>query len=72
MKAVYMILSGLILSIMATLAMAGLISVSELVRPHANEIKPKSTVLAKEICITKQGYAQHKLSDDGCNYPATH
>ena len=59
MKAIYMMLSGLILSIMAALAMAGLISVSEMVRPQANKIKPKSTVKIKEMCSTKEGYAQY-------------
>jgi hypothetical protein len=69
MKAIYMMLSGLILSVIAALAMAGLISVSELVKPQANEVKPKSTVQPKEIGITKEGYAQHQSSDEGCDYP---
>jgi len=66
MKAVYMMLSGLILSIMATLAMAGLLSVSALIEPKTNQsITMESKQDYTGMWVTKDGYIRHELLPNG-------
>lgn len=66
MKAIYMMLSGLLLSIMATLAITGLISVNTLINPKTNHPTAMET---KEqftgMWVTKDGYIRHELLPDG-------
>ena len=66
MKAVYMMLSGLVLSIIATLAMAGLISLSTLIKPtnnHLEVMKPKEDFTG--LWVTEDGYIRHELLTGG-------
>lgn len=66
MKAIYMMLSGLLLSITATLAITGLISVNTLINPKTNHPTAMET---KEqftgMWVTKDGYIRHELLPDG-------
>ena len=66
MKAVYMMLSGLVLSVIATLAMAGLISLSTLIKPTNNH---STAMEAKEdftgMWVTEDGYICHELLSGG-------
>jgi len=66
MKAIYMMISGVVLSIIAALAMAGLISLSTLIKPKTNH----STVMeSKEqftgMWVTKDGKIRQELLPDG-------
>lgn len=66
MKAVYMMLSGLILSIIATLAMAGLLSVSAMVQPKTNQsVTMETTKDYTGLWVTKDGYIRHNLLPGG-------
>lgn len=67
MKAVYIMLSGLILSIMATLAMAGLLSVSAFLEPKINHsvTMEESKQDFTGLWVTKDGYIRHQLLPEG-------
>lgn len=65
MKAIYKILSGLLLSVIATLAMAALVSLSALTKPETNNLKAiGSNEPARTICSTKHAYNHHKPFHD--------
>jgi uncharacterized lipoprotein YddW (UPF0748 family) len=68
MKAIYMMISGVALSIIAALAMAGLISLSTLIKPNTNS--SHSTVMEtneqfRGMWVTKDGYIRHELLPGG-------
>lgn len=66
MKAIYMMLSGLLLSVIATLAMAGLLSVSALIKPKTNHSpKIESNTHYEGKWITKNAVVQYVLLPDG-------
>ncbi|PZR09981.1 MAG: hypothetical protein DI539_21570 [Flavobacterium psychrophilum] len=60
MKLIYKVLSGIILSIIATIAIAGLVSFSNLVKPevkhHSNKISHQQTQIK---IVHKEGICHH-------------
>ena len=61
MKTIYMTLSGIILSVVATIAIAGLVSISNLVKPADNQHEVKVTAQHAQIKMTqKEGLCHHK------------
>jgi uncharacterized protein involved in outer membrane biogenesis len=54
MKTIYMTLSGIILSVIATIAIAGLVSVSNLVKPTENQSVKKVTAQHSSIKMTNK------------------
>lgn len=61
MKTIYMTLSGIILSVLATVAIAGLVSISNLVKPNENQPKVKVSAQHTQIKMThKEGLCHHK------------
>jgi hypothetical protein len=65
MKTIYMTLSVIILSVIATIAIAGLVSVSNLVRPTENQSIMKSGAQHSSIKMThKEGICHHNGKDE--------
>ena len=65
MKTIYMMLSGIILSVIATLAIAGLISISNLVKPAENQPTVKMSAQHSSLKMThKEGICHHNSKDN--------
>lgn len=64
MKAVYMILSGLILSLGVTVAMAGLLSISSLTKSNTKNNTEKQEQFTG-MWVTKEGHVRKDLLPDG-------
>jgi len=68
MKAIYMMISGVVLSIIAALAMAGLISLSTFIKPNTNSnhlTVMKNNEQFTGMWVTKDGYIRHELLPGG-------